>query len=926
VVSGSPSLTTTATSSSSVAGSPYAITVTAGSLSAANYSFTSFVDGALTVTPAPLTVTASPASMVYGSVVPALSDTITGFVNGDTSSVVSGSPSLTTTATSSSPVAGSPYPITATTGSLSAANYSFSFVNGALTVTRAPLAVTASPASMVYGSAVPVLPYTITGFVNGDTSGVVSGSPSLTTTATSSSPVAGNPYPITITAGSLAAENYSFTSFVNSSLTVTPAPLTVAASPASMMYGLAVPALSYTITGFVNGDTSSIVSGSPSLTTTATSSSAVAGSPYPITVTAGTLTLSGTNYSLTSFVNGALAVTPAPLTVTASPASMVYGSAVPSLSYMVAGFVNGDTTSVVSGTPSLTTTATSSSPVAGNPYPITVTTGSLAAANYSFTSFVNGALTVTPAPLTVSASPASMAYGSAVPALGYAITGFVNGDTSSVVSGSPSTTTTAKSSSPVAGSPYPITITAGSLAAANYNFTSFVNGALTVTPAPLTVTASPASMVYGSAVPALSYTLTGFVNGDTASVVSGSPSLTTTATSSSAVAGNPYAITVTTGSLAAANYSFSLVNGVLTVTPAPLTVTASPASMVYGSVVPAFDDTITGFVNGDTKSVISGSPSLTTTATSSSPVASSPYPITVKAGSLSAVNYVFRAADLIGNDLSVTPAPLAISAVSESMVAGQAVPALAASFSGFVNGDTAADLTTPPTLTTAATSASPAGSYPITVSGAASPNYKITYTDGTLTVTPVPVPPATVQSISIQKIKTGKRKTTQVIVLQFNEALNAGDAQNLGAYGLATVVKSKKQKSKPVALSQATYNATAFTVTLTPRKPLVLSPALQLTVKAAGLRDALGRPLNNGANVMAILSKGGATVSAMTMERASARLALPSAAVDAVMEQEVTIGSKRTPLAEHSRNADLVAAQHGGHSSVLAHSVLRRRF
>src|SRR5262249_47731734 len=160
------------------------------------------------------------------------------------------------------------------------------------------------------------------------------------------------------------------------------------------------------------------------------------------------------------------------------------------------------------------------------------------------------------------------------------------------------------------------------------------------------------------------------------------------------------------GSLAAANYNFtSFVNGTLTVTPAPLTVTASAASMVYGSAVPALSYTITGFVNGDTSNVVSGSPSLTTTATPSSPVTGSPYPITVKAGSLSAANYVFRAGDLIGNNLSVTPAPLAISAVSASMVAGQAVPALAASFSGFVNGETAANLTIPPTLTTAATSA-----------------------------------------------------------------------------------------------------------------------------------------------------------------------------------------------------------------------------
>ena len=65
-------------------------------------------------------------------------------------------------------------------------------------------------------------------------------------------------------------------------------------------------------------------------------------------------------------------------------------------------------------------------------------------------------------------------------------------------------------------------------------------------------------------------------------------------------------------------------------------------------------------------------------------------------------------------------------------------PALTVSYSGFVNGDTPASLTTPPTITTTATAASGVGTYPITASGAASSNanYTISYASGTLTVTP----------------------------------------------------------------------------------------------------------------------------------------------------------------------------------------------
>ncbi len=94
----------------------------------------------------------------------------------------------------------------------------------------------------------------------------------------------------------------------------------------------------------------------------------------------------------------------------------------------------------------------------------------------------------------------------------------------------------------------------------------------TATLAVLTVTANNVSRPYGTANPTLTSGITGFVNSDPASVVSGSPALATTAT----IASLPgmYPITVGLGTLAAANYSFTLVNGTLTVegiTPASLT-------------------------------------------------------------------------------------------------------------------------------------------------------------------------------------------------------------------------------------------------------------------------------------------------------------------------------------------------------------------
>src|SRR5438477_12042093 len=70
---------------------------------------------------------------------------------------------------------------------------------------------------------------------------------------------------------------------------------------------------------------------------------------------------------------------------------------------------------------------------------------------------------------------------------------------------------------------------------------------------------------------------------------------------------------------------------------------------------------------------------------------------------------------------------------------GAALPALTASYSGFVNGDTDVSLTTAPTLTTSAHADSHVAGNPylVTAAGAVDADYTIHYVAGTLTVTPV---------------------------------------------------------------------------------------------------------------------------------------------------------------------------------------------
>jgi hypothetical protein len=86
---------------------------------------------------------------------------------------------------------------------------------------------------------------------------------------------------------------------------------------------------------------------------------------------------------------------PGPLTITANNVTMPVGGPLPTLTASYSGFVNGDTPASLDGSPSLTTTATASSP-AGT-YPIIAALGTIDDPNYVYT-FVNGTLSVVAAP------------------------------------------------------------------------------------------------------------------------------------------------------------------------------------------------------------------------------------------------------------------------------------------------------------------------------------------------------------------------------------------------------------------------------------------------------------------------------------------------------------------------------------------------
>ena len=688
-----PGVSTTATSASPVGTYP----TTASGAVDPNYTIT-YAPGTLTVTQAALTITANDATSVYGSTPVLDGVTYSGFVNGDKAASLTTQPGVSTTATSASPVG--TYPTTAS-GAVDP-NYTITYAPGTLTVTQAALTITANDATSVYGST-PVLDgVTYSGFVNGDKAASLTTQPGVSTTATSASPV--GTYPTT--ASGAVDPNYTIT-YAPGTLTVTQAALTITANDATSVYGSTPVLDGVTYSGFVNGDKAASLTTQPGVSTTATSASPVG--TYPTTASGAV----DPNYTIT-YAPGTLTVTQAALTITANDATSVYGSTPVLDGVTYSGFVNGDKAASLTTQPGVSTTATSASPVGTYP----TTASGAVDPNYTIT-YAPGTLTVTQAALTITANDATSVYGSTPVLDGVTYSGFVNGDKAASLTTQPGVSTTATSASPVGTYP----TTASGAVDPNYTIT-YAPGTLTVTQAALTITANNATKAYGAALPTLSVSYSGFVNGDKAASLTTQPGVSTTATSASPVGTYP-----TTASRAVdPNYTITYAPGTLTVTQAALTITANNATKAYGAALPTLSVSYSGFVNGDKAASLTTQPGVSTTATSASPVGT--YPTT--ASRAVDPNYHFNY--VIGT-LNVTPAALKITARDATKAYGAALPTLSVSYSGFVNGDTAASLTTQPGVSTTATSASPVGTYPTTASGAVDPNYTITYAPGTLTVT-----------------------------------------------------------------------------------------------------------------------------------------------------------------------------------------------
>ena len=164
-----------------------------------------------------------------------------------------------------------------------------------------------------------------------------------------------------------------------------------------------------------------------------------------------------------------------------------------------------------------------------------------------------------------------------------------------------------------------------------------------------------------------------------------------------------------------------------------LTISALSRTKSYGDdLTGALQVDFSGLWPGDSEATAFDIPVVITSigAPGSASVSGGPYAITV-VPQLSSQGYNVVTRDGV---LTVLPIPLTITADSVTRGAGQPNPSFTATPTGFVLGETFADLGGSLTFTTPATQASAAGIYSVTPSGLSSTNYSISFANGTLAI------------------------------------------------------------------------------------------------------------------------------------------------------------------------------------------------
>ncbi|MDB5004675.1 MAG: hypothetical protein JWQ34_2900, partial [Mucilaginibacter sp.] len=389
--------------------------------------------------------------------------------------------------------------------------------------------------------------------------------------------------------------------------------------------------------------------------------------------------------------------------------------------------------------------------------------------NYIVT-YQTGTLTVTPAMLTITANNVSKAFGNTLTggagSTAFTITGLQNLETISSLTLTYGNGAVANAAIGIYnGSVVPSAAVGGNgFLASNYTI-NYVPGNITVNAAGPSITASgtlqPLTTIYGTPSSSTSITVSG--SALTSGIVITPPAgfevstdnltfgNTVTVGSSGTVPPIPVYIRLKqttfvgsySGNISLKSPGAADVNQIMpvsTVTPAPLLITANSIVKIYGNTLTGAPGSTTFIVNGLKNAETVGAVTIVYGAAAGANANTGTYNVSVipsaaAGGTFAPGNYTIT---YQAGNITVTPASLTATADSKSKIYGDVNPVLTISYTGFVNSDGIAQLTTQPAAVTTATQASPVGQYPIIVSDGSASNYTFGYVDGILTVNQVP--------------------------------------------------------------------------------------------------------------------------------------------------------------------------------------------
>lgn len=404
-----------------------------------------------------------------------------------------------------------------------------------------------------------------------------------------------------------------------------------------------------------------------------------------------------------------------------APQTFTYNNKIVSCTYGDASFTTSATTTSGSAV-TFSSSNTSVISISGNTFTVkgagsTTITASTPETSYYKAKSETYTITVGSKGLTVTAANKTKVFGQANPTFTFTITGFANSETAADLTTQPLINSTATTTSNVGE--YAITVSGG--AATNYSFT-YVPGKLTITKAPLTITAVNCSREYGLPNPTFTFNYAGFVAGNTAASLTKLPTVTTAAVVGSPV--NQYDLIP--GGAESNNYSFSYVNGKITITKAPLQIKADNKIRRYGESDPLFTATYVGFRNSDQAETLTKQPITTCTALASS----LPNDYTITIGGAESNNYTISYQT---GKLTIEKASLLVKADDKVKTYGQNNPAFSLSYQGLIGNDL---LQSVPVISCTATDNCGVDTYPITLTGGSDTRYDINLVNGNLFVQP----------------------------------------------------------------------------------------------------------------------------------------------------------------------------------------------